>query len=269
MGGQLFVNSGTTQNGTRTRALFKFELAAIPPGSKITSAFLRLECTRDPAEADNRVASYYQLFRLLVPWGEGTKTNESINGFPVSVGQGQLATTNEATWVHRFAFTTNTWTVPGAAAASDYEVTATAGRTVFGVAESPYDFGPSTQLSSDLQMWLDNPGTNFGWILISDSENLNFTARGFGSREDSLNKPELFVDFVPPPSVTNVNLSSNQLRFSFTAEANQTYAIESRSSLSTGSWATVTNVPAASTEIIVQFAEAISGSTRFYRVIPK
>src|SRR5690349_8288537 len=50
-GGLGFANSGTTQNLTRNRALFKFDVAgAIPAGAKIQNASLVLAITRTPAD---------------------------------------------------------------------------------------------------------------------------------------------------------------------------------------------------------------------------
>jgi hypothetical protein len=50
-------------------------------------------------------------------------------------------------------------------------------------------------LVEDLQNWLNNPAANFGWMLISDSEGVEFTARRFASREDSVNSPILTVQY--------------------------------------------------------------------------
>src|SRR5437762_2179927 len=50
-GAMKFVNSGTTQNLTKNRALFAFDIAgAIPQGSKIKAAGLTLEVTKLPAD---------------------------------------------------------------------------------------------------------------------------------------------------------------------------------------------------------------------------
>src|SRR5207244_575593 len=60
---------------------------------------------------------------------------------------------------------------------------------------------------NDIQTWLDNPASNFGWILISRSEEVSQTARRFGSREDIANAPQLTIEFTTssvntPPKVT-------------------------------------------------------------------
>jgi hypothetical protein len=52
---------------------------------------------------------------------------------------------------------------------------------------------------ADVQGWLNNPKSNFGWMLISESEDTRFTARRFGSREDPNNAPLLDVQYVLVP----------------------------------------------------------------------
>src|SRR5207247_654263 len=112
------------------------------------------------------------------------------------------ATAGESTWEARFAPNT-LWTAPGAKSGSDYVATSSASTFVTGLGR--YSFGPSAQLLSDVQSWIANPGQNFGWILISDSEQVQKTARRFASREAITNMPALTITFtVPgntPPSI--------------------------------------------------------------------
>ena len=67
--------------------------------------------------------------------------------------------------------------------------------------ESPYEFESTFDTVADLQLWLNHPENNFGWMLISQSEDTPFTARRFNSREEPFgNVPFLTVDFeVPEP----------------------------------------------------------------------
>jgi hypothetical protein len=57
-----------------------------------------------------------------------------------------------------------------------------------------YDFGPTDRLKADVQGWLTNPGSNNGWLLMTDSEGMFFTARHFGSSE-STDPPQLIVEY--------------------------------------------------------------------------
>src|SRR5207248_1039745 len=127
-GGLGFANSGTTQNLTKNRALFKFDIrSAVPAGSRITSASLVLSVTKVPA--DGFTFADFGLQRLLRDWGEGNKVTPPNSQ---NSGTGALATTNEATWFYRFAFTTNIWASPGAAATNDYVPSISSSQTIYG-----------------------------------------------------------------------------------------------------------------------------------------
>jgi hypothetical protein len=58
-------------------------------------------------------------------------------------------------------------------------------------------------MATDVQGWLANPASNFGWILIGD-ETQDATAKMYASGEDFFpaNHPKLIVDFLsaPPPT---------------------------------------------------------------------
>ncbi|MGI9014176.1 MAG: hypothetical protein ACR2GY_08000, partial [Phycisphaerales bacterium] len=57
----------------------------------------------------------------------------------------------------------------------------------------------STLMAADVQAWLDDANTNFGWIAIGD-ESIETTAKRFDSREigNAQNRPRLTIDFTPP-----------------------------------------------------------------------
>ena len=261
-GAMTFANSGTTQNYTKNRALFRFDLAAaIPAGSKITAVSLKLEVVGQPAEPPPGTG--FSLHRLLVPWGEGSKLNSGGGA-----GQGSPATTNEATWFYRFAFTTNIWTQPGGAATNDYVVASSATTTIYGVLDYYFtNTSPAAvTLVTDAQLWLDRPATNFGWQLRCDAESVNFTARRFGTHEDPGNTPLLTIEFAPFV-IRNPVVVGNQFRFNFTQFAGRAVDVEYRDSFSNGNWQTLAQFPApvADTNIIV--TDSISQTQRFYRLM--
>jgi len=261
-GGMTFANSGTTQNFTRNRALFRFDLAGVVPGgSSITSARLILEVTGEPA--DGYAFADFGLHRLLVPWSEGTKTNASPSG----AGQGSPASTNEATWFYRFAFTTNTWSAPGAAATSDYVAAPSAAVTVYGLNDSPYYFGSTAQTIADVQLWLDDPQTNFGWILVCQAETTDFTARRFGSRENANFPPQLEIEYLVAPVIDRVEKNGSQFSFQFTAQPSQSYTIEYRDALGAGGWQTSASAGPFTEPIRVLFVDTTLAPGRFYQVV--
>jgi hypothetical protein len=46
-----------------------------------------------------------------------------------------------------------------------------------------------------VQAWLDNPATNFGWILKDDENTPATSARRLNSHENATNPPQLFIRF--------------------------------------------------------------------------
>jgi hypothetical protein len=199
LGGNPNVNAGTTQNFTRNRGLFEFDIAGnVPAQATITSVTLTFEVTGQPKDGYN--ASFFDLNRMLSTWGEGTGM-----GTTKSPGIGAPATTGEATWNDRFFGLNEPWAAPGGAAGVDYAVTPSTSQVIYNVATSPYTFGSSPGMVADVQLWLNHPDQNNGWMLLTESEANNFTARRFASREDAVRAPFLTIDYqlaaVPEPAV--------------------------------------------------------------------
>ena len=262
LGGVAFVNSGTTQNLTRNRGLFRFDVAgSIPAGSLITSASLTLEVIKQPA--DGYTFADFGLYRLLQSWGEGDKTSPT-NG--LNPGSGSAATAGEATWFYRYAFT-NAWSAPGAAATNDHVEFPSATQTIYSIGDSPYTFGPSPELTADLQFWLDHPAGNFGWILICQDEASAFTARRFASREDTNRPPHLQIEYLVPPSVDQVSKVGSQFNLSFVAQPGQNYSVQFRDAAASGIWQLLQTVDPQTNLTRVAVADPASAPQRFYRII--
>jgi len=261
MGGAMIVNAGTTQNFTRNRGLFRFDVAAqVPPGSRITRVDFVVEVTGEPK--DGFTASSFGVHRVLKDWGEGDKSSPD----PLHPGLGAPATTGEATWNSRFAFTTNLWTVPGGAATNDYVAQSSAVTFVYGIGDSPYTFVTTPELVADVQVWLDNPVTNFGWMLVGEIETNNFAARRFGSHEDTGHAPYILVEY-DPPQIDSVIMVDGQFSFSFVVQANQPYTVEFSDSLVVlTNWSTLTNVAAQSFPTNAVISDSGTNLQRYYRL---
>lgn len=197
-GGQEWLLAGTTQNFPRTRALLRFDFTGlIPPEVMIRSVRLLLEVTRQPR--DGYSPSPFGLHRMLRPWGEGTNVATNNAG-----GMGAPAANGDATWNKPFANTGPTWSIPGGGDDIDFSLEASGQTFIYGTRDSPYSFSSSLnpQLLGDVQQWLDDPSSNFGWMLKCEEEDANFTARRFASREapDGLG-PRLYIEYqlVPEP----------------------------------------------------------------------
>ena len=176
------IFAGRTNSGNNRRGLMQFDIAGnVPPGSTITSASLRLYCTASPFGGATTTVSVHKLTNA---WAEGTSNNDPATG-----GVGAPATPGDATWINRVHPGTP-WTTPG----GEIVLTASSSRTVpTGLTAYVWT---GAQLGVDVQDWLDNPSTNYGWILVGD-EGTNRTARRFGSRQntDPNFRPQLTIEF--------------------------------------------------------------------------
>ncbi len=257
MGGSTFFNAGTTGITTRNRGLLRFDLSEIPSGSVIISVNLLIEVVFEPPPP---AESFFSLHRVLKPWGEGDKA-----GSEESPGLGDSAAINEATWNHRFALTTNAWTAPGGAPNIDY----VSNESAFAfIGSSQLEFESTAELEADVQSWVDQPQTNFGWMLITQSESTRYTARRFASREESDFEPMLTIDFRPPLRITDPELKNGRIEFTFTTQPAQPYVIEYQNSLPDTSWLVLTNIPPHGVPATVTVSDSASGPQRFYRVRP-
>jgi hypothetical protein len=177
--------------------LLEFDIAsAIPAGSIINSVTLRLVDVSNPG--GTFVPSTFSLHRSLVDWNGGTNV-------------GNTATTGDATWDYR-VFETIGWGSPGGADGVDYVTTASAAVPSLQIATTNgpgTNFWNSAGLVADVQSWLDNPGTNFGWFVISSGELNARSARRFGMQENTSigSRPLLTVDFSPVPEPTTIALA--------------------------------------------------------------
>jgi hypothetical protein len=184
LGFHFFV--GETAMGELRRGVLAFDIAgSIPSGSTILEVTLSLNMSRT---ADN-TARTVELHKLLADWGEGTSHATGDEGM------GAPATTNDATWRHRF-FDTIFWTTEG----GDFSVTVSASQSVGAIGAYTWS---SPQMVADVQSWLDNPATNFGWLVLGD-ESAILTAKRFDTRE-SASPPVLTILYrssAPRPTPT-------------------------------------------------------------------
>lgn len=165
------------------RGLLAFDIAGnVPAGSTIDSATLTLHMSITIAGAQT-----VELRRALADWGEGA------SDAPGEEGTGAASAAGDATWIHR-TFPNALWSAPG----GDFAGGVSASSSVGGV--GAYTWGPTSQLTGDLQSWLDTPAGNFGWLLITD-ESTAPTSKRFDSRENATaaNRPQLTIQFTPPP----------------------------------------------------------------------
>ena len=170
--------TGVTVMGEIRRGVLAFNIAgSIPPRSTITGVSLSMNMSRPFSDSPRTV----ELHKLLADWGEGT------SDAPGEEGEGTLATPNDATWQHRF-FDTLFWTTQG----GDFSAMVSASQSVGPVGQYIWN---SAQMIADVQSWLDNPASNFGWLVLGDESTLG-TAKRFDTRE-SASPPVLTIEYTP------------------------------------------------------------------------
>ena len=166
------------------RGLIAFDIASnIPPGSIINGVTLTLYMSRTKNNDSQTTGLHY----ALSDWGESTSHAGGEEG------AGTNAATGDATWVHTF-FDTLFWTTPG----GDFVATPSATTAVGN--RGNYSWS-SSGLTADVQMWVDDPSSNFGWVLVGN-EVANTTSKRFNSRTstDLNRRPKLTIDYIPAPS---------------------------------------------------------------------
>ena len=176
--------AGRTNTDHIRRAFLRFDVAsAVPAGILVSSVNPVLSLTRS-----NSGFVFASLYRVSSAWSEGT----SDAGTPG--GSGAAATSGDATWTRR-VYPGTFWLNPGGDTAP-----AASGTTLIGTSLADYVFTTTPQLVADVQGWLDQPATNFGWQLRVDETQIAPTAKRFGSRENTAPalQPLLFVTYDDP-----------------------------------------------------------------------
>lgn len=168
--------------GVTRRALIRFDLTALPAGSRVLSAQLQVFEVR--ARDEHAVS----LHRVLAPWGEaGSNGGDAGVGAPAQPG--------DATWSHRF-WPTQTWTQRGG------DVAATPSSTLFvGLGPGAFVWPSTDQTVADVQAWVNQPAANHGWMLIGNDLGVQ-NAKRFGSRNNATAqaRPMLIVRYDEAPA---------------------------------------------------------------------
>lgn len=187
-GGITGIFSGTIRTSFLRRALISVDLSSIPTDAVVTSARLEMVVERS---GGNFGDVPYGLHRITRSWGEGVADIPNEPG-----GLGAPAAVGDATWNDAF-FTQEAWTTPG----GDFVATASATANTGQQGAVVIWEGPG--LTADIQNWVANPATNFGWAVITPEEGILQRVKKFFSSEAEVNRPVLFVEVedpvVPPP----------------------------------------------------------------------
>jgi hypothetical protein len=184
MGTAMFAGTTSQISNAIRRGLVRFDIAAaVPAGSTITSATLRLHHA-----SSNLADRTITLHHVLAPWGEGASNAISGNG-----GGGAPSQAGDATWLHR-TFHTDFWVVAG----GDFDPSPVASTVVGGIGSYAWS-GPG--FVDEVQAILDGSISNFGWLLLG-VEGTAGTTKRFATREEpnAALRPSLVIEYIPAPS---------------------------------------------------------------------
>ncbi len=176
--------SATRGGSTRNRSLFRFDPSTnIPAGAIITSAQLTLNVysVADPTPYN------FDLRKISVSWTE-----------------------NEATWNGRNA-ANDPWSAPGGAEGTDFSATASASLALSSTGANT--FTSTANMVADVQSWLDNPPSNFGWMLVTTAEATPRSARRVIAREGegifgANTVPTLVLEYTTVPEPGTITLAA-------------------------------------------------------------
>jgi glucose/arabinose dehydrogenase len=171
LGKHLFI--GKTGNGAIRRALVRFDVSSIPAGSPVTEASLELKVTK--TTSGNIAATAHRLSR---DWGATTSMAAGEEGAGAPAGAG------DATWTAPMNGQLPDWTQAG----GDF-LASTAPAVAVG--STPAVF---SGLAEDVQGFVNQPATNFGWLIKGD-ELSNTSTKRFGSSENTQSAPRLTVRY--------------------------------------------------------------------------
>ncbi len=236
---------GVSSDGSSTnRGLFRFDVSSIPTNATVTNVTLSLIALKQPS-----APYYFGLYLLLTNWVE-----------------------SEVTWNNRSALMP--WIAPGGLFGTDYFGTDSSYSLLVGPAGTTNQFTnsfPPSGLNHDVQLWVNNPSQNFGWILICLDGNNTGSAIQLGSRENTGNEPVLTVGYTlpfTPPTLKNPGITNGQFCFSFNIEAGRGYQLQRTGDLSSTNWETFLVLDPAPIPQEVYFCDPspLSTSNLFYRV---
>jgi hypothetical protein len=185
-GSEIFVGKTGINDGFHLRrGLIAFDIAsAIPAGSIVSDVTLSLYATRTSPGGGTLT---FRLHLLELNWGEAGSAGGGA-GSPAQVG--------DATWLYNF-YDTTTWEDPG----GDFRAIPSASTSV-STANQSYLWDAGTMVA-DVQGWVDNPNSNFGWIILG-AEAVDQSAKAFASGEhfEVQKRPTLTITYtIPEPSI--------------------------------------------------------------------
>ena len=198
--GQNFTAGVTDRTANIRRGLLRFDLASVPAGATITNVSLRMVVDRSFTPSHNIL-----LQKMLQAWGEGA--SEALD---IASGMGVAAAANDATWACSFANGSGGCTTAWTTAGGVFSATLSASTAVIGPGVYTWS---GAQAVNDVQAWVNDPSTNFGWV-IRTNEASAASAKRFVSRTSvtELDRPALTITYNSTLPVTMSQLQAGAIR---------------------------------------------------------
>ena len=221
-----FISSGRSASRDEIRrGLIQFDLSSVPSNMQVVpgSVHLQMRVVSIPKKDTlPRPFWFAPLSGLGGPWGEGVSDADvAVSGS----GSGAPAQSGDATWFHTSydpnihntttfdPGATGFWTLQGALGAAVTNPAAIFGPAAGTTAstEGFVDF-TSASMEADINAWLANPSSNFGWLIIGDESITGggdaSSKRDFASRQhaNATFHPLLTFEIIPVPEPPTASL---------------------------------------------------------------
>jgi len=161
---------------TLRRAAIRFDLSSIPSDAQVLAVTLTLVVENTASSSQ-----LHTLHAIQKDWVEGTV----IGG-----NRGGPSNSGDMTWDENISGTstsTNSGGDFGSSSAQTF-VSGNGSTALFS----------SSALEADVQGWLDNPSTNFGWMMVGNEGAIKTAKRFFSSEGFAPRRPALTIVYQPP-----------------------------------------------------------------------
>jgi uncharacterized repeat protein (TIGR01451 family) len=180
-------------DGLAMRSLMEFNVAgSVPAGATITGVTLSVWVNLTFSNSTPSV----ELHKLLSDWGEGASVPPS---FMPPFG---TAKTGDATWDHSF-YPNQYWKTPG----GDFSSTVSGVKTI-GLDNQSYTWSSTSQMVADVQSWINNPSTNYGWLLKGDETQESGKLLDTRESTTAAHRPTLTITYTAAASSPDLTINT-------------------------------------------------------------
>jgi hypothetical protein len=184
--------TGTDGHGGLMRGLVQFVMPAGLQGRVVvtsTQLTMTIEALGNGAAGTPAIES---LRALTEPWVQGNGLGDAPSSF--TVGQPCDGTIVGATWTQPNCPTSANWATAGGTVSTTLTAQADTSGLPIG-ATVTWASASNPVMTSDVQGWIDSPGSNHGWRISSNTEGTTAQAQRFFSNEAGSTGPRLQINY--------------------------------------------------------------------------